>query len=293
MKKVNGYILAVAVLAAAVIINAVTVTKQQSLGAEDATVMVLRASGRGGGSGVVVSHSPSESQILTNAHVCRAIVEGGVVSSRQRGTHLISRYQIADHFDLCLVIVDADLGVASRVAKAAPPTFSRSTNIGHPQLLPTVISEGRFGDYNRITLVTRFRKCTEQDMSAACIFLGGIPILSTYNSRLSTSLSAPGSSGSPVYNEQGEVAALVFAGRGDIGYAWTVPTESINQFLSKEASELSMTQGKFEVEFQGEVEFGSAMRKLKQLCSVPELIDSQTVEACRVLNQAQLLPYLD
>lgn len=297
MKFKSVLAVGVGISAALLVSSFIGSSVKSSLSIEDATVMVVRLSGRGGGSGVIISNTPSESRILTNAHVCRAIeATGGSVITRHRGQHLVAAYQISERFDLCLVSVDADLGIHSPVASSAPAAFERSTNIGHPQLLPTVITEGYFGDYSYITIVSRFRKCTEaeKEASSACSFLEGIPVISTYNSRLSTSFSSPGSSGSPVYNSKGEVAALVFAGRGAISYSWTVPTESINQFLAKEVKQDKLKPGLFEYDDKESVEYGVAMTKLIEVCTnFPEVLDTETQKVCEVVTRAHLLPLLD
>jgi hypothetical protein len=48
----------------------------------------------------------------------------------------------------------------------------------------------------------------------------------------------PGSSGSAVFNDRGEIAGLVFAGRGELGYAFSVPQAFIYSFVNDEASTL-------------------------------------------------------
>ena len=45
-----------------------------------------------------------------------------------------------------------------------------------------------------------------------------------------------GSSGSPVFDHNGELAAMVFAGQGGLSYAFCVPSEAIWTFVGQAAS---------------------------------------------------------
>ena len=57
------------------------------------SVMITRYDGRSGGSGVILSSSKNSSKILTNAHVCEVVANGGIVrSDYEKG--IVKNYKI-------------------------------------------------------------------------------------------------------------------------------------------------------------------------------------------------------
>lgn len=201
------------------------------------SVKVLSGKG-GGGSGVILSSNPSYSIILTNAHVCEGVVKGGMV---ERGTarYRVAAYKMSDQHDLCEVKVNADLGVNTQVAKHAPRQFSPAFISGHPSLLPHVLVQGSFSGKMTIQMLDKLRPCTEEEFKKEpmmCL-LAGWPELIERETQLVSALIAPGSSGSAVFDEDGNIAGLVFAGRGrDLSYAFIVPQEYIAEFVNDYAA---------------------------------------------------------
>jgi len=206
----------------------------------DRSVMIVRSDKRSGGSGVILSSSPTRSVILTNSHVCGVIENGGLVI-REGKEHAVVTFRHSDRHDLCLLTVAADFGVNTEIASQASSPGDTSTVIGHPRLMPTVITKGHFSGREIIEIMTYVRECTEQDIeddednALICFFVGGIPIITRFEAQITTSLIQPGSSGSPVLNSDGEVSGLVFAGSGQIGYGFIVPFESVANFVNEEA----------------------------------------------------------
>jgi S1-C subfamily serine protease len=200
------------------------------------TVMITTLSGKGGGTGVVVSNSSSESEILTNAHVCSLLKKGGLVIGENGMVTTATKFVLSREHDLCMVVVNTDMGTSATLASKAPDIYTGSSIIGHPALLPTVVTTGHFSGSQIIQVFTGVRKCTEQDFKdnlLVCMFFRGMPIIKTYRAVLSSSTIMPGSSGSAVYNEDYELSGLAFAGSGDLGFAFIVPYEYVASFLSK------------------------------------------------------------
>lgn len=201
------------------------------------SVKVLSSKG-GGGSGVILESHPSYSIILTNAHVCEGVVKGGVVD-RAGYRFRVAAYKMSDQHDLCEVKVNANLGVNTKVADQAPKQYSDAYISGHPSLYPHVLVKGYFSGKTIIQMLDKFRPCTEDEFKKdplMCL-MAGWPVLIEREAQLVSALIAPGSSGSAVFDENGEIAGLAFAGRGrDLSYALVVPHEYIYEFVNQEAS---------------------------------------------------------
>lgn len=206
-----------------------------------ATVMITRLT-RGGGTGVIYRSSKNESSILTNAHVCAAVKDGGVVNTSWGEKHLVTKYAESTLHDVCMIYVQADLGVNTNIADSNPTNYTGATVSGHPNLLPVTITKGFFADKRIIQVFMGVEKCTDEqmadkDLGMLCLFFGGIPRLKTFDSRFVTATIMAGSSGSAVYNSAGEIGGLVFAGSGDLSYAFTVPYEFVANFVENEAKD--------------------------------------------------------
>lgn len=200
------------------------------------SVMVTLPNGRSGGSGVILKSSSSSSTVLTNVHVCSLVQTGGLVKA-ETGTYPVATYRIYSKSDLCLITVQANLGVEVSLAPSAPPLYSSALVAGHPALLPTAMTTGHFSGRMPIDIMVDQEPCdgTEQGQDILmCAFMGGKPVLRTFDAQFTTALIMPGSSGSGVFNERGELSGLVFAGSGDIGFGFIVPFEYLKDFLSNQ-----------------------------------------------------------
>lgn len=204
----------------------------------DVTAMITTLDGRGGGSGVVISTSTSQSVILTNFHVCDgALRKGGKVRMVSGEEHIVTGYAAALEHDLCMVTVAADLKNSVTLASSAPKAYSEATITGHPSLMPNVITKGHFGGREIIPVMTGVRECTEKDnknpeTAPFCQFFGVAPIITNYESQIVTATIMAGSSGSAVLNGSGQLSGLVFAGNAEgLSYAYIVPYEAVKNFI--------------------------------------------------------------
>lgn len=203
-----------------------------------AAVKITRLDERSGGTGVVLESSTTESIILTNSHVCGVVENGGIVSNNY-GRGFVTSYTRSNIHDLCLITVSANFHTGTAVASEPAKLTTTAAVSGYPRLNPNVITRGSFGDHQITSVMIGMRPCTEADLgdptnAAICMFIGGFPIIRTYDAQFIGATIQAGNSGSAVYNEDGEIAGLVFAGSGDFGYASIVPYEYVFNFLNKE-----------------------------------------------------------
>lgn len=232
------------------------------------TVKITNMSENSGGTGVVISSNSYESKILTNAHVCGVVKFGGVVQSH--GTKgIVTYYQVSQLHDLCLITTNVDMDENTEVSKDSPSTYSEAIVSGHPSLLPVLLTRGHFSQKEIITVMTGFRHCTKEEINDPnlgflCMFLGGLPVLKTYQAQVVSPTIMPGSSGSAVWNSSGKIAGLVFAGSGNLSYGYIVPQEYVYNFIQNEVKNLQLTLP-LSPDFASTLD-GQAKIKLKTTC---------------------------
>lgn len=250
-------------------------------------IMLMTPQMNSGGTGVILQSTDTESTILTNAHVCRVVKNGGVAV--YKGTVLqVASYLEAKQSDLCLVKVNDDLGVNTKIASHGPRFYDKAIISGFPALMPNIITEGHVSGRSIIEVVTEIRACSEEEKQnlggILCLLLGGIPTVKAFESVLVSATIMPGSSGSGVYNSSKELEGLVFAGSGQIGYGWTVPYEQMVNFLTKEVPKSEFMPVKNEMNPLDRSP-GGRLKDLKERCERNtqhnEIIDN----VCKALNR--------
>jgi len=259
--------------------------------ASKVTVAIVRKDYRGGGSGVILTSSSRESKILTNRHVCSVIANGGLVLTDSGGKYAITGYKKSQNHDICLVIVAADLRFSTKLASHAPEDFSLASVSGHPNLLPTVVTNGHFSGKMVIDILEEVTPCKEEDLKnnpLLCLFFGGIPKSNSFESQLVTATIMPGSSGSAVYNEDGEISGLVFAGSGELGYAMIVPYEYVANFVLQEEKELPLIKPQSGVSMGSQETSKNKSKSHKQIvknCSISKFKQNSNISKfCKLFN---------
>lgn len=245
--------------------------------ASKVTVAIVRRDFRSGGSGVILSSSSKESKILTNRHVCSVVVNGGVVVTATGAQYAVTGYKKSQIHDICLITVAADLRYSTELASRAPEEFSPAAVSGHPSLLPTVVTNGHFSGKMVIDVLEEVVPCSEDDIKnnpLLCMFFGGIPKANSYESQLVTATIQPGSSGSAVYNENGEISGLVFAGSGDLGYALIVPYEYVADFVFHEEKTLVLKKPNMGVSLGSQESEQIKSKNKKKVKSYKEIVNS-------------------
>lgn len=209
----------------------------------ESTVMISMLDRFGGGTGIVLESGPTQSLVLTNKHVCSIVKKGAMVTKVNGDSHLVDQYLEDTHHDLCLIRVAANLKGHTKLAAFPPEMYETAIVSGHPNLLPNVITSGHFSGKKIIQIMVGSKPCdpatVEGDDAIICAFFGRLPIIETYESILVTATIMAGSSGSGVYNSKGELSGVIFAGKGDLSYGFTVPHEYVSNFVNRAQYDLT------------------------------------------------------
>jgi S1-C subfamily serine protease len=243
------------------------------------SAMITNMKKSSGGTGIILRSSESSSLLLTNSHVCHVVENGGLVTT-DKGSFMVTGYKHSQKYDLCLIKVDKDLGYNTKISKRASSSYYEDATVaGHPALYPTVVTRGHVSGRQSISIMVGVKPCTADDLndpdkSMFCAFAGGLPIIKEFDSVLVTATIMPGSSGSGVYNKDLELAGVVFAGSGDLGYAWTVPYEAMRNFISEEQKGLKFVSPSNTVDLFGQngrrSEVSDVEAKIAELCATSD-----------------------
>lgn len=253
-----------------------------------ASVMITDKKSQRGGTGIILSSNRKESRILTNRHVCGVLERGGGLVHSFLGISQVVTYIKSDRSDLCLLTVSDNLLTNTKVSEQTLHMYDKVSVSGHPSLLPNVITRGHASAHQIIQVMVGFKPCTEEDVQnvdkfAYCLFMGGLPIIESFEAQLVTATIMPGSSGSGVYNSNNELVGVVFAGQGELAYGWIVPYEQVLAFLhtSHELNEVVVDQ-KVDM-FQQQQQHKTVDKiKLKQQCEIST--DKNFKMVCDLLN---------
>jgi S1-C subfamily serine protease len=184
------------------------------------SVMITNRKINSGGSGVVLRSYPEQSVILTNEHVCDLTTKGGFVF-HGNNRHVVRAFKKDTEHDLCLVLVYSNLGVNTNLASAAASINDEVIVVGHPALLPEIITKGHPSSNMIAPIMVGFKNMA--------------PVFREYETTVFSNTIIPGSSGSPVLNSKGELVAVVFASMSrELSYALAVPYNYVKKFLQTE-----------------------------------------------------------
>lgn len=206
------------------------------------TVKIMSIDENSGGTGSILESGPSGSLLLTNKHVCKLVESGGgVVEAPDHTKHLIEAFKEDIGHDLCLVKIPDNLGISLSITSRIPAMGDNAIVVGHPLLLPTIVSHGHFSEHMIIPIQEDSRPCTKEEMDNQntqfqCLLMGSMPIYTMREGQLISDTIMPGSSGSPVFNTKGEIAGVVFAGSQGLSYGIVVPLESLRTFMEYQKS---------------------------------------------------------
>ena len=247
---------------------------------KETSVRIMNLEMTSGGTGSIFRSYDNASHILTNKHVCHLIEQGGVVDYKGK-QYLVTHYKkFADH-DLCLVRIGVDLKQNLEVADTLAKESSKTVVSGHPSLLPHIATVGHMSEKMEIELLAGVRPCTEEEIKAdpmTCAFFGGYPIIAVLQAQLVSNLIQPGNSGSAVFNKDGKIVGVVFAGNGrGFSFGLIVPQINVLYFLQNAhmfewvkvgtpVDENGVKGRIFNYEKCDEVLFSKASAKIKQVC---------------------------
>lgn len=197
-------------------------------------VRIMNLEMNSGGTGSIFRSYSNATHILTNKHICRLIEPGGVVDYKGK-QYLITHYKKFKNHDLCLVRIAANLGVNLEVAEELAKESTPSIVSGHPSLLPHIVTVGHLSERKDLELIVGMKKCSKQDIEdtpAVCAYFGGKPVVEVMDSQLTSNLIKPGNSGSAVFNPEGKLIGVVFAGDSrDFSFAYIVPQIYLLYFI--------------------------------------------------------------
>ena len=224
-----------AALFAATTVRAGVLTPQTTAEFKSTSVRIYNTKMNSGGTGSILNSSKTGSEILTNKHVCRLIEPGGYVSTGGKKYPVDSYKKFSDH-DLCLVRVKANLKVSTKISGTMAKASDTVYVSGHPNLLPHIVTKGHLSDNVEVRLIVGVTPCDESDMKKNgiyCLFFGGLPVIKVFDSQVVSNLIKPGSSGSAVFNDKGEIVGVVFAGSGrNFSHGYIVPQKYILYFMA-------------------------------------------------------------
>lgn len=253
----------------------------------NSSVMITNLQSNSGGSGTIVFNSDSGSLVLTNAHVCGVVENGGLVKNVDSKQFSVTSYKLSKIHDLCLIQVLGNLGTSAKLASSRPDLFASATIVGHPQLYPVTVTHGNFSQRVELPVVVGYRNCSEEertkpDTFVFCSVVGKLPVIKIYDAQLVSATIMPGSSGSPIFNDKGEVSAVVFAGSGDLGYAFSVPFEFVDRFLNFELPSLPTQVPNLVYGSKKADESEKLHEKIAEACSVAETKSEKQI--CKILE---------
>lgn len=253
-----------------------------------ASVKITNRAMTSGGTGIVLFSSKTQSDILTNDHVCKLLKKaGGLVLSDSDAFQATSILE-SEVSDLCLVTVSDDLKARVEISPKGPNAYDKATVSGHPALMPNVLSTGHFSGRQIIQVMTGMKECTPEEIAdpstaLPCAFFGGLPVVKSYESVLVTATIMPGSSGSGVYNSKEQLSGVVFAGSTEFGYAWTVPYEQVINFLFKEHQNLKSQNLSQEIAVIENKDESKRMKEVERKCSTAT--DEVIINYCAIIKR--------
>lgn len=229
----NKFIIAAALLFSQISL-AETVTPKTIAELKETSVRIMNLEMNSGGTGSIFRSYENATHILTNKHICRLIEPGGVVDYKGK-QYLVTHYKKFDQHDLCLIRINANLGVNTDIAEDLAKESSKTIVSGHPSLLPHIVTVGHLSEHQDIELIVGIRACTKEEIAAdpmTCAYFGGYPVVKSFDSQLVSNLIKPGNSGSAVFNKDGKIVGVVFAGSSrDFSFGYIVPQLYLLYFI--------------------------------------------------------------
>lgn len=206
----------------------------------ESTVKVLVHVNGGGGTGFAMKAASGRNVIATNRHVCEAATGGWMLIQQNDGFSAWKKILYKDNVhDLCLL--EGDSRLAPLELASAPDKGDIHYVVGYPGLRPLTVSSGEYIGNSIIDLL--FNAKTRQECPGKIFELNPLQqimygmefaCVRSYKSYMTTAVTYPGNSGSPVVNKYGNVIAVLFAGSTEEERDnYLVPGYELERVLSK------------------------------------------------------------
>ncbi len=190
----------------------------------ESAVIVLVKTGEDGtatargwsGTGFAISNDKdgnTGTTLLTNKHICQASSNATYTITDYSGGKYEAKFvRYAPYADLCLIHTDAVLRPV-KLASEDATQFSHIVVIGAPHGMFPNVTEGYIGGYYNVDL-------------------GGDTYTIHVRAQATSVPIYPGNSGSPVWNDDGKVVGIMFAGHGSAEHiTMLIPVNEILSFL--------------------------------------------------------------
>ena len=215
-----------------------------------------------GGTGSAIKAPSGESYILTNDHVCGVSKDGTLLIQSENGDSMRRRIVAHDeNSDLCLI--EGLPGVSGlSVASSAPSAGDIVAVVGHPHLLPLLLSRGEMMGKEDMQIVQgpisitnpqtgeelpidpqqggiaaaqcKFHKNKISEIEVPILFFSikvKMCIVQVHDAYITSAVILPGNSGSPVVNFWGQVEGVAFASDTDVHWGRVISLDDIQDFV--------------------------------------------------------------
>lgn len=191
--------------------------------------------GRGytGGTSFALTTPSGNKVVITNDHICSESKDDNLELHSKNGQVSVNRIIHSDHsVDLCIVQASPEMDAFTLASNVYPG--DKVYIVGYPGLKGPILTSGYLLEYTIIPVASRMEEgeTCKGRTNEVMTFFGPVKVcLTDYFSGVTNAVIAPGSSGSPVLNEEHRVVGVAFAGGPGADGALIVPLSTLQNFL--------------------------------------------------------------
>ena len=175
---------------------------------EKSIVAILNKAQTGGGKGFAAKTLTGKTVIVSNEHVCKG-AEKGFVRVKTDSGRIFLRKVLAENAPGDLCIIEGVNIPALTIVNSSPNRFEEITVLGHPYMTPTIYSKGQYShdEIVQVSTVSSDGTCPEGTESKNVLFF--TLCIQEIEASMTTIVTYPGNSGSPVLNSDGHVVGVI------------------------------------------------------------------------------------